>query len=275
MVFISSCGDSIASTLETSVKIYCNMNCAFERSISHVLSVITVVFNGRYEIAKTLESVIGQDYPNIQYIVVDGDSNDGTGDIIERFRDCIDVYISEPDRGVYDAMNKGLAHARGEFIIFMNCGDIFADASAVTSAMEFTKPGISQVLLGCWKRRISSAELISCRPFPDRGIFNHQAIIYSREIHAWHGLYVDVKGFTTADYLFFITLFDLPSVSCICIETTLAVIDINGISAGSQTFSQKMAIDFICGRASKVRLLLILLAHPIYRRIKTIFRRLI
>jgi hypothetical protein len=148
---------------------------------------------------------------------------------------------------------------------------MFASSDSVSSAMRFIQPGFDQVVFGSWLRRSNTKSLTLCHPVLEKGLFNHQAVIYSRNIHAWHGGYVNVKGLTTADYLFFATLFNSLAVTCKIIETTIAIIDINGLSAGPQTLSQKFAIDFICGRVSKVRLLLVLIAHPVYRRIKILF----
>lgn len=234
------------------------------------LSVVTVVFNGRGEIAKTMDSVLAQDYPNIEYVVIDGESTDGTRDVIQQYEDKLDIVVCERDEGVYDAMNKAIGRVSGEFILFMNCGDAFASADAVSSAMRFIQPGGDQMLFGHWLRRTGDNSLTPCRPVIEKGLFNHQAVIYSRRIHAWHGGYVNVKGLTTADYLFFATLFDSTAVTCRVIETTIAIIDVNGLSAGPQTLSQKYAIDFICGRVSKARLLMVLAAHPVYRQAKAL-----
>lgn len=232
------------------------------------LTIVTVVFNGKEEIAKTMESVLAQDYPSIEYIVIDGKSNDGTIDVIQQYIDKLDCFVSERDEGVYDAMNKGIAHAGGEFILFMNCGDVLASSDSVSSAMRFIEQGHDQIVFGGWLRRTNAYDLLPCTPVLKKGLFNHQAVIYSRNIHKWHGGYVNVRGLTTADYLFFVTLFNSSAVTCKIIDTTIAIIDVNGLSAGLQTVSQKYAIDFICGRVSKLRLLMVLIAHPFYRRVK-------
>jgi glycosyltransferase involved in cell wall biosynthesis len=234
------------------------------------LSVITVVFNGRKNIAKTINSVLTQDYSNIEYIIIDGESKDGTVDIIGSFLDKVNVFISERDEGIYDAMNKGIKLARGEFILLMNCGDVFASTDAISSAMRFAISGSDQAIFGNWIRRSRNNSIKHCSPIIEKGLFNHQAVIYSRNIHAWHGEYLSIKGFTAADYLFFVTLFDSISVRCSIIDTTIAIIDVNGLSAGLQTISQKFSIDFICGRVSKIHLLVVLIAHPIYRMIKVL-----
>lgn len=93
--------------------------------ISNKVTVITVVFNDVTHIEGTMLSVIGQTYKNVEYIVVDGKSNDGTTDLIKGYSDKITTWISEPDKGIYDAMNKGIALASGDYVIFMNSGDVF------------------------------------------------------------------------------------------------------------------------------------------------------
>ena len=91
------------------------------------ITVVTVVLNGEKDFERTILSVINQSYKNIEYIVIDGGSTDGTLDIIERYKDKIDYVIIEKDRGIYDAMNKGINIASGDWINFMNSGDIFYD----------------------------------------------------------------------------------------------------------------------------------------------------
>lgn len=91
------------------------------------ISIITVVFNGAEHIEKTILSVIGQNFNNIEYIVIDGGSTDGTVDIIRRHGSNIDYWISEPDSGIYDAMNKAQRLASGNFLWFINAGDEIAD----------------------------------------------------------------------------------------------------------------------------------------------------
>jgi acetyltransferase-like isoleucine patch superfamily enzyme len=90
-----------------------------------LISVITIVYNGVNVIDKTINSVINQSYKNIEYIVVDGGSADGTVEIIKKYSEKINYWISEKDKGIYDAMNKGIAAANGDWIIFINCGDFF------------------------------------------------------------------------------------------------------------------------------------------------------
>ncbi|MEM6725896.1 MAG: glycosyltransferase family 2 protein, partial [Bacteroidota bacterium] len=93
--------------------------------MKHSISVITVVYNGKDLLEGTIKSVINQTYPHIEYVMVDGNSKDGTQEIIQQYADRIDQWISEPDKGLYDAMNKGLRMATGDFVLFMNAGDEF------------------------------------------------------------------------------------------------------------------------------------------------------
>lgn len=96
------------------------------------ISIITVVFNGVQTIKDTIESVLNQDNQKIEYIIVDGGSTDGTLGIIEKYKDKISNYISQPDKGIYNAMNKGLKLASGEIIAFLNSDDIYADNSVLS-----------------------------------------------------------------------------------------------------------------------------------------------
>jgi len=89
-----------------------------------LITIITVVLNDENNIEKTIQSVLGQKYKNIQYIIIDGNSKDKTKNLINKYIDDIDVFISENDKGIYDAFNKGLQRSKGELIGFVNSGDI-------------------------------------------------------------------------------------------------------------------------------------------------------
>jgi glycosyltransferase involved in cell wall biosynthesis len=89
------------------------------------ITIVTVVFNRVTQIEQTILSVVEQKYSNVEYIVVDGGSTDGTVEIIKQYQSKLAWWVSEPDKGIYDAMNKGIEKASGEWINFMNCGDKF------------------------------------------------------------------------------------------------------------------------------------------------------
>jgi glycosyltransferase involved in cell wall biosynthesis len=103
------------------------------RSLPHLplITIITVVYNGVADIEKTISSVLGQSYGNIEYIIIDGGSTDGTLDVIRKYDTRIAYWVSEPDRGIYDAMNKGVVLASGDWINFMNAGDTFYGTDVV------------------------------------------------------------------------------------------------------------------------------------------------
>lgn len=97
--------------------------------IRPLISVVTVCYNAVNNIERTIQSITNQAYSNIEYIIIDGGSTDGTIDIIKKYVDKITYWVSEPDKGIYDAMNKGIKVATGEWINFMNCGDFFVNSN--------------------------------------------------------------------------------------------------------------------------------------------------
>ena len=105
-------------------------------SVQVKVSIITVCLNNASTIEQTIESVIRQEYSPIEYVLVDGGSKDGTIDIICKYKDKISRLISEPDNGVYDAMNKGLKVATGEIVAFLNADDFYADESVVSEIVS-------------------------------------------------------------------------------------------------------------------------------------------
>lgn len=96
------------------------------------ISVVTVCFNSADTIQGTIRSVLSQTYPEVEHIVVDGASTDGTLEVIARYRDRLAKVVSEPDGGIYDAMNKGIELASGEVIGFLNADDVYADDEVLT-----------------------------------------------------------------------------------------------------------------------------------------------
>lgn len=91
------------------------------------ISVVTVTYNCKNFLEKTIQSILALSYPNIEYIIIDGASNDGTQDVICSYRDRLAYYVSEPDNGIYDAMNKGIDVATGDWIFFLNAGDVLCE----------------------------------------------------------------------------------------------------------------------------------------------------
>ena len=110
------------------------------------ITIITVVFNGAKYIRSAIQSILSQDYDNIEYIVIDGGSIDGTVDIVKEYQDKISVFISEPDEGIYDAMNKGIVLATGNVIGILNSDDFYVDNNVVKQVVrEFNNRGVDSV----------------------------------------------------------------------------------------------------------------------------------
>ena len=100
------------------------------------ISVITVVLNNKSYIEDCINSVLNQSYKNVEYIVIDGGSTDGTVDAIRKYEKSISKWISEPDRGIYDAMNKGIALCSGDYIGMLNADDMFSDNSVLQTIID-------------------------------------------------------------------------------------------------------------------------------------------
>lgn len=111
------------------------------------ISIITVVFNGEKYLEETIQSVINQTYDNVEYIIIDGGSTDGTVDIIKKYESQIHYWVSEKDKGIYDAMNKGIKVASGAWLNFMNAGDTFIDNSII-DIIKFERYNSTALLYG-------------------------------------------------------------------------------------------------------------------------------
>jgi glycosyltransferase involved in cell wall biosynthesis len=155
------------------------------------LSVITIVYNNARDIERTMLSVINQTYSNIEYIVIDGKSTDGTLQIIEKHQSRIAKLISEKDQGIYDAMNKGLAIATGDYVIFMNSGDEFFEPTTVHEVFA-TSPDadiyygetemINNERQSLGQRRHAAPKQFAWRDFKYGMSISHQAIYIRRSL---------------------------------------------------------------------------------------------
>ena len=135
-----------------------------------LVSVITVCLNSEKYLEQTIQSVINQSYDNIEYIIIDGGSTDGTPDIVKKYRDRIACWVSESDRGMYDAMNKGIVLAKGELVGIINSDDYYQPNAVEIIVNEFKKDKGSGVFCGevlfflnekngsrvTWRRRLAN-----------------------------------------------------------------------------------------------------------------------
>lgn len=117
-------------------------------NVSNKISVITVVFNDAAHIRETMDSFFSQTWEDKEYIVIDGGSTDGTADIIREYSDRLAYWCSEPDGGIYDAMNKGLDHCSGDWINILNSGDVFVDERLLERCMELSREQDVDVIYG-------------------------------------------------------------------------------------------------------------------------------
>ncbi len=155
------------------------------------LSVITVVYNNVRDIERTVLSVINQTYSSIEYIIIDGLSNDGTLEVINKYKHRISQFISEKDAGIYDAMNKGLAMATGDYVIFMNSGDEFYELKTVEHVFEKSPDAdiyygetemINEEGQSLGQRRHQAPEQFTWRDFKYGMSISHQAIYIRRSL---------------------------------------------------------------------------------------------
>ena len=100
------------------------------------LSIITVSLNNKDTIEQTIRSVLSQTYNNVEYIVIDGGSTDGTVDIIKKYEDKISYWVSESDKGIYDAMNKGIRKATGDIVGILNADDFYVDENVLEKVVK-------------------------------------------------------------------------------------------------------------------------------------------
>ena len=158
------------------------------------LSVITVTYNAKHTLERTLKSVHEQTYPAIEHLIVDGNSNDGTVALIQQYENERLKWISEPDKGLYDAMNKGAKMATGDYLCFLNAGDTFYNVDTVEKMFKtIDKNAFPDILYGetaivddngrfLHMRRLRAPKTLTWESFKLGMVVCHQAFIVKREI---------------------------------------------------------------------------------------------
>ncbi len=157
-------------------------------------SIITVTYNAAKVLEDTMQSVVTQTYKNVEYIIVDGGSTDGTISIINKYKEHISRVVSEPDKGLYDAMNKGIKLATGDYLCFLNAGDAFhEDDTLQLMVHSISGTQLPEVLYGetdivdseghfLHKRRLSAPAILTWKSFKKGMLVCHQAFFARRDL---------------------------------------------------------------------------------------------
>ena len=195
-----------------------------------LITVVTVVFNGEKTLEETIQSVINQTYPNVEYIIIDGGSTDGTIDIIRKYEDAIDYWASEPDKGIYDAMNKGIILISGRWVYFLNSGDLIFDYNVFKDIFMnmsndcdfiygnvFMKPVSNKIYDGFFNSYKLMLKNIS-----------HQAAFYRKKLFTKYGFY-NTKYYSYSDHEFNLKIFKNSKKKYI--ERVIAIYDEQGYSS--------------------------------------------
>ncbi len=180
------------------------------------ISIITAIYNARATIETAIKSVINQTYPHIEYIIVDGGSTDGTLDIIEKYRPFIHQFVSEPDKGIYDALNKGVKMATGDIVGFLHADDLFdhddiidsiahsfatKNASAIYGDLEYVNNQFPDKVIRYWKSKEFTPSLLKLGWMPP-----HPTLFVRKSIYDAIGIFNDNYKIS-ADYDFVLRLF--------------------------------------------------------------------
>jgi len=202
---------------------------------SLLVSVITVVYNGEKHLQQTIESVFSQTYKNIEYIIIDGGSNDGTIELIKANEEHIDYWISEPDKGLYDAMNKGISKAKGELIGMINSDDWYE-----LDAVEI----VVNAYLKNTTKRIFHADRYDIYPDGKKKVFafnpsiikfkyfamtyNHPSMFVSSKVYDDYKYNTNLKVYS--DYQFALTSFLKNKDQFVYIKKTIVNFRLGGVS---------------------------------------------
>jgi glycosyltransferase involved in cell wall biosynthesis len=203
------------------------------------ISVITVCYNAVANIERCVRSVVQQSYPHIEYIVIDGGSSDGTLGVLEKYRDRIAVLVSEPDGGIYPAMNKGLARATGDLVYFINADDYLVDERVIADVVAYVKThAAGDVYYGSIELRQAggtigvyapegpqkAAEIMVC------GCLPHQATFARRQVFERTGPFNESYRYH-ADYDWFLKVIADPGIQLVRIPRVVASYRLGGASS--------------------------------------------
>ena len=191
-------------------------------------SIITINYNHKVGLKHTIESVISQKYTDFEYIIIDGGSTDGSVDVIKQYASDIAYWVSEKDNGVYHAMNKGIAKAKGDYLVFMNSGDCFHSPEALNAVEQYQEDivcgQVSSFPSGHHKPTISLVDLM-------RISLPHQAMFIKRSLLIKHPY--DERYKILSDWKFCLETIVIDNCSFRTIEFVIADYESGGISTNS------------------------------------------
>ena len=208
-------------------------------SLNMKISIITINYNNREGLQKTIESVINQAYKDFEYIVIDGNSTDGSKDVLEQYKEHFAYWVSESDAGIYNAMNKGTQHATGDYLLFLNSGDWLHDNNVLSSVVKHLEDFdliIGKNFFPAIGTQSEIEEPITMRRFYV-GSIPHQSTFIKREVLVQTPY--DENYRIVSDWKFFIQTIILANASYKLVDIIVADFDTEGIST-----SQKSVGDF-------------------------------
>ena len=206
------------------------------------LSIITVNKNNAQGLERTIQSVINQTFRDFEYVIIDGASTDNSVDVIKKYENKINYWISEPDTGIYNAMNKGIRAANGEYLLFLNSGDHLVNDTVVEQVFK-TAPVediiYGNILLDC-KEKIVPYKQITLKKLI-KSYIPHPASFIKKQVFNRVGLY-DEKYKTASDWKFFLEALILHNVTYSYIDKDITCFRSGGISTSHITENEKQTI---------------------------------
>lgn len=200
------------------------------------LSIITINYNNALGLKKTIDSVFCQTSDDFEYIVIDGASSDNSLEIIKEYENIISYWVSEPDKGIYNAMNKGIAKAKGDYCIFMNSGDVFYEKTTVEKALVYldgTAVITGSIMLANGIKR--APREITLANFL-RNTLAHQSSFIKTVFLKKYGYDENYK--IVSDWKFWIQVLVLDNLSYKSIDIVVSEYDLTGISATNATLRE-------------------------------------
>ena len=203
------------------------------------ISIITIAYNSAETIEATIQSVIAQDYTDVEYIIIDGASKDATMDVVDRYRDQVAVVVSEPDQGIYDAMNKGVARATGEIVGILNSDDFYADNTVLSNVVRrFKESGAEAVYADLvYVERDNPDKVVrywKSKPYKP-GMFRkgwmpaHPPFFLKNECYRTHGTY-STELRSAADYELMLRMLEKHKISAVHLPRVLTKMRVGGQS---------------------------------------------